>query len=952
MAKNTDQRLAELTAKVENGTKVSEADILNVFTDEYILAVGADNLIKRFNASALLSSNEQVLYPNVVSGTLAGVKVDNTPTYAAPTIDGKYYPRLIASGDPDVTYRFTGADDIVLSDSDFAGKRPVIFKVGSVYTLEYDSLVTPEDVLRDADTTNDINTDGVANTKSVRDAFIIETGNQLFDKNNDIYDGIVISSGQTTPNAGYKYMQIDNIDDSQDSIYISGLKTANGESYRRAFHDENGDTISGSVIGVNGKGGEIGFGISMVSGAKTLVLTVLRDSQTQTEDQYDSLMVNYGDTALDYEDYTGENLKFNNKNFIDKKARTQIEKINNDIVVPFESIVETKESKNIFDKDAATSGFYIDGNNGVEYTSANYAYSDFIPITEDQFYYGAGDLAAAGTNSEGMRHIAFYNEAKEYQSGLTTWKKTFTAPFTGYAIISIWNANKDSFQLEEGSEATSYEPFGSVYKIKDSALNDSGDSFLYLDAENANNTYIQSLLGIKNLKQFITPTQDKKISASPLFDFEDVTLNGSTAASWLDEMAPYRFNSTTLGGNHGYVGMQVQQNSHGKTFEDVGSIYEDVNGREYVLIHILTENYMWFSGRSDNDGLGSITELTHVSGGTNTGAVSVSSNSDKNFFNVDKNRKLDVFVDGKKIEYKTQKIFFKDKVTFSETYEIMEKNSMMEWLISNVGMVTEDMNFQGDSLVRVTNNYSINDSGVTTGYMSFLALADVADFENIMFVMSNQIEGEGDDLEYYVPKTLPFTYDSVSYDFAAKVDPSVIPDNSNRINFTDEKTVATGQLADRAIMLRDDYGFALGYLPVQDAAPDVRRANASVKALQIKQDTRKIYMSCIDDNARNSLTEGDFFSSVVYRAWFDRSNIGNRTAQYIVPTNSGDYLYLDWHVTGITETIILDEKYNGKTLTIVEKSADVALLTNEVAGGVVCKITGSTNSNYIILNIG
>lgn len=134
MAKSTEQRLAELTALVQNGTKVSEADILNVFTDEYILAVGADNLIKRFNASALISSNEQPLYPNVVSGNLAGVKVDNTPTYAAPTVNGKYYPQTAG------TYRFTGADDIEVTEADRTNQTVVIYKVGNLYTKDVQPL--------------------------------------------------------------------------------------------------------------------------------------------------------------------------------------------------------------------------------------------------------------------------------------------------------------------------------------------------------------------------------------------------------------------------------------------------------------------------------------------------------------------------------------------------------------------------------------------------------------------------------------------------------------------------------------------------------------------------------------------------------------------------------------------------------------------------------------------
>lgn len=112
-------------------------------------------------------------------------------------------------------------------------------------------------------------------------------------------------------------------------------------------------------------------------------------------------------------------------------------------------------SKNLFDKSAATDGFFIDGAGGGIVTNATYGYSDFIPVLASLIYTGKGS-----TNS--MRHVAFYNSSKVFVSGgynsLTT---TFTTPASGVSFvrISYFVADKDSFQFEQADVSTNYVPF-------------------------------------------------------------------------------------------------------------------------------------------------------------------------------------------------------------------------------------------------------------------------------------------------------------------------------------------------------------------------------------------------------------------------------------------------------------------------------------------------------------
>ncbi len=112
-------------------------------------------------------------------------------------------------------------------------------------------------------------------------------------------------------------------------------------------------------------------------------------------------------------------------------------------------------SKNLFNKERVTHGFYVGKNTGDLMASTGSVSSDFIPVSSGMQYIGAINV-----NSR----YAFYSQARAFISGgdLTG---AVIAP-AGAAFIrfsfSATSLDIDTVQFEQGSTATPYAPYGST----------------------------------------------------------------------------------------------------------------------------------------------------------------------------------------------------------------------------------------------------------------------------------------------------------------------------------------------------------------------------------------------------------------------------------------------------------------------------------------------------------
>ena len=108
------------------------------------------------------------------------------------------------------------------------------------------------------------------------------------------------------------------------------------------------------------------------------------------------------------------------------------------------------KSKNLFNKNNVTSGYYIDYRTGKLLNNVSYSVSDYIEVKSDTIY------SKVTTNQ-----FAFYDDNKAYISGVNT-DTVFTTPSNCKFIrISVKNDLLDSEMIVENDNVGSYESFGS-----------------------------------------------------------------------------------------------------------------------------------------------------------------------------------------------------------------------------------------------------------------------------------------------------------------------------------------------------------------------------------------------------------------------------------------------------------------------------------------------------------
>lgn len=115
--------------------------------------------------------------------------------------------------------------------------------------------------------------------------------------------------------------------------------------------------------------------------------------------------------------------------------------------------------KNLFNKDAVINGKYISVDNGTVANNEASSTSEYIEISPDTTY-------IISCNSPTNIRYALYDHNKTFISGLKS-SDAFTTPSTAaYIRISMLTVSLNTAQLEEGSTATSYEPYYKVIETK------------------------------------------------------------------------------------------------------------------------------------------------------------------------------------------------------------------------------------------------------------------------------------------------------------------------------------------------------------------------------------------------------------------------------------------------------------------------------------------------------
>ena len=789
---------------------------------------------------------------------------------------------------------------------------------------------SPYDPIEQAKNYTDQNIDALESS-------ILSPLKNLFNENTKI-TGKLISSNNP---AGV----IQNLEGWSVSDYIpvtAGISYAVSAEARRvglAFYDSAKVLVAGSY---NGSNPAI---VTAPVGAAYLVINVDSDVITASKVQVEqsATVTSYAEfNELIKDSKIGENIVRTN-DLITLVAKSELEDLVEPLTIKDYDIVVV--SPNLYDSTKKQVGKLVDSTSSRITSAAGWSCSDFIPVTAGAFYtisYKAKRLGLAfyATKESAATTSIGYN-------GSVSNPLTVQAPTGANWLVVNMDSNvitASKVQVEAGSSATPYQEFWTSLKIDPSYIDfeKEATSTNKIEIKSGN---LASVFGVVdgvpiviNLQLTKTNTHDN----STVFNFaSDVVNNVVQRGSLNDDVAPMRLDGFTVGANHGYEKSNVTLASHGKTAADIGSVWSSA-GKEYVIVDIVSISVLSITCRTDNVAF-SLGTLTHVSGASNTASFTPTSIVSRQWYPAIRDRKLTCFVDNVKIDLaQIANYEFEKNVKFLESYSILKKSDMIDWLIANRGI--NHANYAAVPCYTVDFGYTFDHECGCTIYFGGVGRETVA-LQDQMITQSIQLDQGNGTVYNYIPKAAEFTGGGFTYNFS-QLENLYTKNPSSALFLTAARQEAGTNPIDRVIMLNDQVGYATGYLPVLDAAPDVRVTNASRKYLEIRNSTLKIYPRLIDSASITQINDGDAFAAIAYRKYFKRS--ADRTCKYVVYSEIGDYLYLDWH-TAKTDEIELPADLVGREFEIFEKSSNVTLLSKFASNSILVKIDASKSYGYLVL---
>lgn len=420
------------------------------------------------------------------------------------------------------------------------------------------------------------------------------------------------------------------------------------------------------------------------------------------------------------------------------------------------------------------------------------------------------------------------------------------------------------------------------------------------------------------------------------------SVDGVLVRDGTDDIAPDHIDGATVGGNHGYNAGQATANGHGKTNADCGSVWAN-GGSTFVLAAVLSANTLLLVREGTNTPPSAGT-YTHVSGAINTSNIVATAVSSTQWYPPHRDYQIRVYADGEEVLEKATQLTA-DKVQFVESANLIARADILDAWKADGGMPA---GWEPDAVPSVaqTLTYTYDKRGQLTiarDWMTLKAIA-VTDYMGLQF---GRIGSE----TYIIPGAIPFTYQGETLDYSMGVAADKTLASGVSIDFDSTMLQGEGEYASRLLAVYPDAIFALGFLPVGDAAPDVRRERVSNKALQIRGNSGKVYFRVLDIGTHTS-QPGAYYSVIAYRFILPRST--ERTAFYAVEGGGATWVYADWHNKAGLDRLPIDREYPeliGRTFEIVE-ARNVTLSDGIIAGSLPVIVSADDSSASLILKVG
>lgn len=523
--------------------------------------------------------------------------------------------------------------------------------------------------------------------------------------------------------------------------------------------------------------------------------------------------------------------------------------------------------KNLFDEATAQFGKFWNGTGPNPIDLANWYASPLIPVTAGQTY--------TINNCRNLQRMDSAGQpvAGSYVNNTTEVPITLTIPAGTVSIaINISPANLPTCQIEVGSAATAYEPYGYVVarqvaggRYLDDVAGDAnalrrmpgvtvyraGNSLLVRSAFDTTRDILMPWNLAYGEESQVVPTIDATVPNSNVTLVPAATsgvlvwptiATGTAIHGAIDDNAPINVQWCYIGGNHGWTAWNVTASGHGKTTADVGSTWSD-GLRTFTLIAVVSSSVLLFAGPYTVSS-GVVTSpsaapgatLTHVSGATATAAVPITGGVAATQIHPSSYaHTATAALDGRVVaEGKSAG----QVLTISESYLIASYKGLIDWAQANVGSPVLANLSSVPALARVSNTYRVTAAQVVVAQK--------------VTAVEKTIVNMGVTQAY--PLTLPAGGSRKQFMAGVgTVNGANFSTYADLTAFSTQVDVGPASYANPLVPAASmtqwayngagvaQYGLALGYLPTGDGHPTQRIKNAAAKSWFISGTVKKNY---------------------------------------------------------------------------------------------------------------
>lgn len=505
---------------------------------------------------------------------------------------------------------------------------------------------------------------------------------------------------------------------------------------------------------------------------------------------------------------------------------------------------------------------------------------------------------------------------------------------SGFVAFNVANASEPdsvfaSFQLEEGTTPTPYQPFNPVdtsYKVLKSDFKQKGK--IKEIKKSGNLVYIRTDFNttydlVRTINLYGSSNGGSLLTSSILIGkSESISAPGTVFHLINDSIPPFQINTkesgySNLGGNHGTPVLEPTAPAHGKTSADLGSKWTDGNGWNWYLVEIVNSDKLRFVFEPKNVNgfdiirLGAASPLMHLSGASNTANIifTIGANDIYEFKPCINSAVVKLYIDGKEIT--ADGTYVGDSVKIVDTHNVVDPtqpnltapyspqyngtlvNNSIEYTFHPNHVITVDNPADWRKNTSVRNQGLIQPQCLTKGSYSTLMVYAM----NLNAMSGNNFKS-GFDLTALSTTLIPTSADFTESTKAVQQMSQLLFSGSNPV-----------------------IGGGFGYNPLVGLGKQSELLQNS-SHFELRGDTKKCYPRGFTRASGTNILRG-----IGYFAYWDATINPKLSADYYVPFGRSDLYFLNIRVAMTKEKVKLAKELQLREFSIVNSSSGINIHT-------------------------